>query len=324
MYVPDGNDVTQGASTDANTTNSTMGRLTKIRDLLLGTLSVSITNVTALGQALMAASSPVTIASDQSALKMKSDGVATAGQAAGSVTSTSTDLFPSMDMSAYTFAILQLTGTWVMTLQAQWSNDPAFGAFTVGEVNAIGGIGGFGLSVSANGMYVLPKLGQYLRIRPSAWTSNASCVGALASFTTTPPQLVASVSANQNGTWTVSTQTTDITAVASAAYTTTQTQADQSNPSARGLRVILDMTTVGTGSVTLEIDAKDVASGKYIALLTGAAVTTNSTNVYIVHPDLTAAANSIAKDILPRTWRIKVVANNANTATYSVGASYLI
>jgi hypothetical protein len=39
-YVPDGNDVTQGTSTDANTVNSVMGRLTKIRDLLNATLTV--------------------------------------------------------------------------------------------------------------------------------------------------------------------------------------------------------------------------------------------------------------------------------------------
>jgi len=87
--------------------------------------------------------------------------------------------------------------------------------------------------------------------------------------------------------------------------------------------VTLDVTTPGTGSITLEIDAKDSVSGKYVALLTGAAVTTTSTNIYVIHPELTAAANSIAKDVLPHTWAVKVTANNANSMTYSVGASYL-
>lgn len=41
MYLNDGFDVTQGSSGDANTVNSVMGRLTKIRDLLLATLTVS-------------------------------------------------------------------------------------------------------------------------------------------------------------------------------------------------------------------------------------------------------------------------------------------
>ncbi len=116
----------------------------------------------------------------------------------------------------------------------------------------------------------------------------------------------------------------NITVLASAARTTTQTQADQTNYNHRGIVVVLDMTTVGTGSVTLEIDGKDPVSGKYYALLTGAAVTTNVTNIYRVYPGLTAAANATANDILPRTWRVKVTANNANSATYSVGAMLIV
>lgn len=108
------------------------------------------------------------------------------------------------------------------------------------------------------------------------------------------------------------------TILASASRTTTQTQADQSNSGFRGISVVLDMTIVGSGSVTLEIDVKDPVSGKYISLLTGAAVIANSTNVYRVYPGATAAANLVANDNLWDTYRIKVVANNANAATYSV------
>jgi len=116
----------------------------------------------------------------------------------------------------------------------------------------------------------------------------------------------------------------NITVLASAARTTTQTQADQTNYNHRGIMAVLDMTTVGTGSVTLEIDAKDPVSGKYIALLTGAAVVSNSTNIYTVYPGNTVTANVSASTVLPRTWRIKVTANNANSATYSVGAMLLL
>lgn len=112
----------------------------------------------------------------------------------------------------------------------------------------------------------------------------------------------------------------NIVLVASAAYTTTQTSADQTNVNGRGIIVVVDMTTVGTGSVTLEIDGKDPVSGKYYAILTGAAVTVNSTNIYRVYPGLTAAANATVSDLLPRTWRTKITANNANSAIYSVGA----
>lgn len=111
----------------------------------------------------------------------------------------------------------------------------------------------------------------------------------------------------------------EVTYLTSAGRTTTQTQADQSNPGYKGIAVILDMTSVGTGSVTLEIDGKDPLSGKYVSLLTGAAVTTNVTNVYTVYPALVAVANVTASAALWKTFRIKVTANNANSATYTVG-----
>lgn len=116
----------------------------------------------------------------------------------------------------------------------------------------------------------------------------------------------------------------DVTLLASAARTTTQTSADIINYNGiSALVVTLDMTTVGTGSVTLSINGKDTASGKYYTILTGSAVTTNSTNVYRVGPKIAAVANSIAQDYLPRTFQIVVTANNANSATYSVGYSLL-
>lgn len=111
----------------------------------------------------------------------------------------------------------------------------------------------------------------------------------------------------------------EATLLASAARTTTQTGSDITNLSANALVVVLDMTVVGTGSVTVTIEGKDSASGKYRTLLAGSAVTTNSTNTYKVGPTVAAAANSIAQDYLPPVFRITVTANNANSATYSVG-----
>lgn len=116
---------------------------------------------------------------------------------------------------------------------------------------------------------------------------------------------------------------TENTYLASAGRTTTQTQGDQTNTLFKGICVILDMTVVGTGSVTLEIDAKDPTSGKYYVLLTGAAVVTNVTNTYTVYPSIVNTANVSASNVLPKTWRLKVTANNANSATYSVGYNLL-
>jgi len=108
-------------------------------------------------------------------------------------------------------------------------------------------------------------------------------------------------------------------ALASAERTTTQTLADIDTGGGMFLNVVLDMTTAGTGSVTLTINGKDSASGKYYLILAGAAVTTNTTNRYKVGPNVTAAANSIAQDYLPDTIQLVVTANNANSAVYSLG-----
>jgi hypothetical protein len=116
----------------------------------------------------------------------------------------------------------------------------------------------------------------------------------------------------------------NISLVSAAGATTTQTSADQTNYNGRGVKVVLDMTNVGTGSVALTVQGKDPISGKYFTLLTGANVTTNSTNVYTVYPGVTSVANVSASDIVPRTWRVNVVANNANATTYTVAASVVV
>lgn len=119
-------------------------------------------------------------------------------------------------------------------------------------------------------------------------------------------------------------QTLSAVVFPSASRTTTQTSADLVNAGGSdALHVILDVTVPGTGSVTLSINGKDPASGKYYALLTGAAVTTTTTNVYRVGLGITVAANSAANDMVPQTMQIVVTANNANPVTYSVGYNLL-
>lgn len=116
---------------------------------------------------------------------------------------------------------------------------------------------------------------------------------------------------------------TEAVLLASLARSTTQTSDDLNNPSCSGIRVILKVTSAGTGSITLTINGRDPASGAYHLLLSGAAVTTNSTNTYTVFPGATASANVAANDCLPETFQIVVTANNANSITYSVGYQLL-
>lgn len=111
--------------------------------------------------------------------------------------------------------------------------------------------------------------------------------------------------------------------VSAASLTTTQTTSDQTNTSARGVKVVLDWLS-GTGSVTLAIEAKDPTSGKYFTLLSGVAASFVATNVYTVYPGLVAAANATVNDVLPRVWRVKLTANTANPASYTVGYSLIL
>lgn len=111
----------------------------------------------------------------------------------------------------------------------------------------------------------------------------------------------------------------DVTLLASAARTTTQTSADIITYNLSGITVIVDVTSAGTGSITMTINGKDPASGKYYPLLTGAAIVSNSTNVYRFQPALPVTANKDSPGYLPRVIQIVITANNANSVTYSVG-----
>lgn len=100
--------------------------------------------------------------------------------------------------------------------------------------------------------------------------------------------------------------------------TTSQTSSTQINYNHRGCIIVLQTTAIGSGSITLSIQGIEPLKNNTWTILSGAAVTTNTTVLYKVHPSLPASANSVAQDILPRSWQVVVTANNANAATYSV------
>lgn len=288
-------------------------------------LKVTVANANANGPTTMVNSAPVTIASNQTNIPIRGDFLEVAGQGTGVVTGNATDLIPATDVSAYKWLSLQLEGTFTLTLSFQWSNDNInFRPLTLMRNDSLAGTNAATSTTATGQGWNGPIFFRYLRVRVTSFVSNASLAGTLELYTNPAAFLFNTTQVAQSGTWTVGLSNGDITVVAPAAYTSTQTQVDQTNTAARGIRVVLDVTVPGTGSVTLEIDAKDTASGKYYPILTGVAVVTLSTTVYTVYPGLTPAANSIASDVLPKTWRIKVTANNANSVTYSVGASYLV
>lgn len=90
-----------------------------------------------------------------------------------------------------------------------------------------------------------------------------------------------------------------------------------------GLHLVIDITVAGgTPTLTVTIQGKDTASGKYYTILQSAALAAVATTVLRVYPALTAAANLVANDILPRTWRVTALVGGVTPAvTATIGAS---
>lgn len=108
-----------------------------------------------------------------------------------------------------------------------------------------------------------------------------------------------------------------------AGYATAQDTGILNNYGCKGIKVVLNVTNAGTGSITMNIRGYDLPSTTYYTILQGAAVTTNSVNIYTVYPGLTAVANVTANDVMPSLINVRVTTNNSNPITYSVGV-YLI
>ena len=115
----------------------------------------------------------------------------------------------------------------------------------------------------------------------------------------------------------------DVTVLASAARTAAVTGSDITNHNGAGVaHIVLDVTAdPAAASITVTIQGKDSLSGKYYDILVGAAVAAVGTTVYRIDPRITAVANSIAQDSLPRVWRVNVAVADADSMTYSIGAS---
>lgn len=82
----------------------------------------------------------------------------------------------------------------------------------------------------------------------------------------------------------------------------------EKNTSSRGVRVDVKLAnTSGTISVVVNIRRYNPGLNTYTVLLASAALTGNGTTTYVVHPDYTAAANTIAKEHIGEQWDVQVV-----------------
>lgn len=92
----------------------------------------------------------------------------------------------------------------------------------------------------------------------------------------------------------------------------------------KGAHVLLEVTAIAaTPSITVDIEGYDFGSDTWYNIGTSAAVTTVSSNIYKVHPDLTASPNLVFKDGIPYLWRVRVTHADADSITYSLSVNYL-
>lgn len=112
------------------------------------------------------------------------------------------------------------------------------------------------------------------------------------------------------------------TVLESAARTASPDTCEYEVAGYRGLTLVIDATaSAATPSVVVTVLGVDRASGKTWTLLVSAAITGAGTTVLRIGPGLTAAANLVASDLLPPAIRIQSVHGDADSLTYSIGAS---
>jgi len=122
---------------------------------------------------------------------------------------------------------------------------------------------------------------------------------------------------------------TEGTLLASAARTASISSADQTNHNASGVLITLNVTAVsGSAGVVLRISGKDPVSGSYHNLNAAiASITTVGLRTYYIYPGIAALNNGATQPvnaILPRTWRVTVTHDNADSITYSVGFALIL
>ena len=101
---------------------------------------------------------------------------------------------------------------------------------------------------------------------------------------------------------------------------------DQINNSANGITLVIDITAITgtTPTLTVTIQGKDTASGKYYTLLASSALNATGTTVLRVFPGSAVSANVSANAQLPRTWRvITTIGGTTPAVTATIGASLI-
>lgn len=110
----------------------------------------------------------------------------------------------------------------------------------------------------------------------------------------------------------------ETTVLASASRTTLTNSPDQVNYNGRSLKVYVNISAYTAGGLTPKIQEKEPVSGAYRDVLTGAMMVATGLVCLQVGPHIALAANLVAQEYAPRTWRVVCTPLDATPITYSV------
>jgi hypothetical protein len=109
--------------------------------------------------------------------------------------------------------------------------------------------------------------------------------------------------------------TQNLMALALTNVTATTNGHDLENLGGRFAHVVINITAItGTApTATFTVQGKDAISGSYYTILASTALNTAATTVLRIGPGLTAAANLVANDVIPKTFRVIMTAGGTIT-----------
>lgn len=101
---------------------------------------------------------------------------------------------------------------------------------------------------------------------------------------------------------------------------------DDNSTSARGILLYVHVSAISgtTPTLTVTLSGKSPVSGQYHTVLASAAINATGLTVLKVYPGLTAAANSVASDVLPATWRVSTAIGGTTPAVTATISAVLI